>query len=268
MRYFFVADIHGEYSRLINALKEAGFNKDQDILVSLGDPFDRGPQNYEVLEFLLSCPNRILIWGNHDARLAELIQAKMSFHSHDLANGTIQTIFDLGYRYFYIDDLEESARLLRNCGSLNQYFKECVFAAEFEDFIATHAWVPNHDAIWNFDVENKVIYRPRQIDWREADLWTWNNITWSTVSDLIKNNLFPDKTLIIGHWHAARLRNSPYFNPASHKTFFSDKLIGLDGCVNLEEGVMNIYVLETDIAPTLYGKGFFEELRKSGNAKN
>ena len=73
MKYFFMSDVHGEYSKMIAALNEAGFDKEKDVLVSLGDLFDRGSNSLEVLEYVMSCPNRILIWGNHDLRLKELM---------------------------------------------------------------------------------------------------------------------------------------------------------------------------------------------------
>lgn len=59
---------------MMEALNDAGFNKETDTLVSVGDPFDRGPSSKEVLEYLMSCPHRILIWGNHDARLYQLMK--------------------------------------------------------------------------------------------------------------------------------------------------------------------------------------------------
>ena len=71
MKYFFVSDIHGKLDKLLDALAAAGFSVQNDTIVSVGDAFDRGKQNAGVLKFLMGCPHRILIWGNHDRRLKE-----------------------------------------------------------------------------------------------------------------------------------------------------------------------------------------------------
>ena len=95
MKYFFISDIHGEFNRMAEALRDAGFNPSKDTIVSLGDPFDRGAQSYEVLQFLMSCPNRILVWGNHDMRLKKLITGREHIASNDYHNGVLQTLQSL-----------------------------------------------------------------------------------------------------------------------------------------------------------------------------
>ena len=66
MKYYFVSDVHGEYDKMVAALNASGFDPQKDTIVSLGDAIDRGEKSREVVEYLLSCPNRILIMGNHD----------------------------------------------------------------------------------------------------------------------------------------------------------------------------------------------------------
>ncbi len=45
-----VSDIHGCYQRLINELKQRGFNPDEDLLISVGDLIDRGPDSVKCLQ--------------------------------------------------------------------------------------------------------------------------------------------------------------------------------------------------------------------------
>ena len=45
MKYFITSDIHGYYSVLIEELNKQGFDKNKDTLITLGDNFDRGPEN-------------------------------------------------------------------------------------------------------------------------------------------------------------------------------------------------------------------------------
>ena len=87
MKYFFVSDIHGCYSKLVKALAIADFDMEKDTLVSVGDPFDRGSQSKEVLDFILSCPNHIIIIGNHDWRLRQLIKRPSLYTQYDITNG-------------------------------------------------------------------------------------------------------------------------------------------------------------------------------------
>ena len=95
MRYVFISDVHGQYDKMLEALKGVGFNKETDTLVNVGDPFDRGLQSKEVLDYLLSCSHRILIWGNHDARLYELTTIPHFITGADFQNGINETLKSL-----------------------------------------------------------------------------------------------------------------------------------------------------------------------------
>lgn len=65
---FFVGDIHGEYDLLMNALHLAGFNKDKDYCICVGDLIDRGKDNYKVLaKFVYGGERFQTVMGNHDA---------------------------------------------------------------------------------------------------------------------------------------------------------------------------------------------------------
>lgn len=63
---FVIADIHGNYKGLVQAIDRSPFKVHEDTLISLGDLVDGGPDSYEVIEFLSDLPNCILIKGNHD----------------------------------------------------------------------------------------------------------------------------------------------------------------------------------------------------------
>jgi len=66
MRTFVMGDIHGAYKAFVQCLERSGFNPQTDQLIQLGDIVDGYPQVYEVMEHLLSIPDKILIKGNHD----------------------------------------------------------------------------------------------------------------------------------------------------------------------------------------------------------
>ena len=54
MKYFVFSDIHGHYQLLINELKKAGFdiNNDNHMLICIGDNFARGKENIVVYQYL------------------------------------------------------------------------------------------------------------------------------------------------------------------------------------------------------------------------
>jgi serine/threonine protein phosphatase 1 len=70
-----VSDIHGHCAELKKALDEAGFriNDESCLLIVCGDYFDRGVENREVFDFLCSVSNKILIRGNHEDMLEQLL---------------------------------------------------------------------------------------------------------------------------------------------------------------------------------------------------
>ena len=199
MRYFFISDVHGQYDMMIDALRAAGFDKEKDTLVNLGDSFDRGPDSRKVLEFLMSCPNRILLWGNHDSRLYEVVYQIDCFNTYDKSNGMFETLTSfMGSKnytpFLFLRQLEEyqpaTAKLLK------QYFTELVYAAEWKDLIVTHAWLPLTDD----GTVRGVTCVANKFDWTEA--------IWSNTERILKwgdPNVFPDKDMIVGHWHAWRI---------------------------------------------------------------
>lgn len=241
MKYYFISDIHGCYDKMIQALNKAGFNEITDTIVSLGDPFDRGPQSYEILKYLMACPNRILIWGNHDYRLRNLILGFDNIDMCDYHNGVLQTMqslcnnknindISLGIYLFCKDnDLKMRDKLLW------KYFNECVWAIEFKDLIATHAWIPEK--------------------LESADTETWYKVSWSNTEEKIINKKFhPTKKILIGHWHAWRLRrlNEKKENDINFTTYETENYIAIDGCTNSYNGIVNVYVYETDEIPKKY----------------
>ena len=278
MRYVFVSDIHGKFEKLLNALDKVNFNRDADTLVSLGDPFDRGAHNLEVLQFLMELPHKILIWGNHDLRLYDLVHDIDAENQYDYHNGVLETmqsftgikkVSSISMGLFYLRDFPH----LKPVGELlEKYFQECIYAAEWSDLIAVHGWIPHHQKKHVVPVDKMNYYWDYRYwfmsDWRDANVLSWWHATWADTEKLVKNELFPDKKLIVGHWHAWRLRYA--FEPKPENislkelerralecstnfgTYeYKDKLIAIDGCSNAPDGVINTYILETDELPTL-----------------
>lgn len=68
-RRLIIGDLHGSYKALVQCLEKAGFDKDEDILYSVGDIADGYPDVYECLSFLKGLPSFHPVMGNHDVWL-------------------------------------------------------------------------------------------------------------------------------------------------------------------------------------------------------
>lgn len=265
MKYFFVSDIHGEYGKLIQALADECFDMEKDTLVSLGDPFDRGFQNKEVLDFILACPHHIIVIGNHDWRLKIIMQKPAMMNQYDIYNGIDTTIKSFLNKNpeekLYGQNLWSAVDKLNWNEQLHQYYNEAVLYVEFKDFIAVHGWIPHKDI-------NETTVAPYKSDWHEASRADWYEATWAHTENCIMNNIFPEKRLLVGHWHAWRLaylfgENREDLNDIkvfdNHKysyincdIFVSDPLIAIDGCSNWPNGgKVNVFIYETDEIPTM-----------------
>lgn len=250
---------------MMEALNSVNFDKEKDTLVNVGDPFDRGPSSKEVLNYFLSCPNRILIWGNHDARLNQLIVGSSMLCRYDFDNGVPQTIMSFTGLTGQVS-LTNQIFMLRSdptyrkiANNLFQYFRECVWAVEFDDLIATHAWLPVYD-------DGKKHYS-LPVGWENTNRGDWYEATWVNSAAISKcPAAYPDKKLLIGHWHAWDLAEKAGERRCAKKllsfaveincdTYFSadGKLIAIDGCAAWPKGgKVNAFVYESDKEPKIY----------------
>ncbi len=74
MRRFVVGDIHGAYKAMLQCLELSEFDREEDLLISLGDLGDGWPDVVEVFDELLSVRNRVVLLGNHDSWLLRWFQ--------------------------------------------------------------------------------------------------------------------------------------------------------------------------------------------------
>ena len=66
MKKFVIGDIHGSNKALLQVLEKSGFDKESDLLISIGDIADGWNEVPECVDTLLSIKNLIAIRGNHD----------------------------------------------------------------------------------------------------------------------------------------------------------------------------------------------------------
>ena len=258
--YFVSSDIHGYFDEWMNALSEAGFDKENSnhILIVLGDIFDRGRQPLEIYNFLRNLPKerRILVRGNHEQLLKELVNRGFA-ESHDYHNGTVDTIFqlngyhgekDFDHRYFKelaekglnfgtneYQNFETKWRNKRKRLLANKIIQEILAWIDSDEwcnyyetgrYIFVHSYIPLKQYI---DIEKSyefgyfVKYKEDDFreDWRNATEEEWDDAKWGCPWQYEKRGLNKTgKTIVCGHWHT-----SDFFNNLLYK---NDKSKHLD----------------------------------------
>ncbi len=240
MKIFAVSDIHGHCKELKEALYKAGFEKNnaEHLLICCGDYFDRGTENREVMKILERTENKILLLGNHEDMLREILR-NGKLKQHNFLNGTDLTIteffgrnvidafgeIDFAGKYRYLDRLEDFLSEMRN------YY-------ETEKYIFTHGWLPT-DITGGIHIKENFRNLP-DIMWEKA---RW--VKWTDMYGICP--LLPDKTLVCGHMPVQyAYRISPLRNYENSDIFFGEGLTAIDGGV-FAGGKINVLVLEDEL---------------------
>ena len=223
MKLFVVSDIHGYAGLLKEALNKAEYNPEnkEHLLICCGDLFDRGTENFEVLRFFERIERKVLIKGNHEARLLEILNTGR-LGQHDFMNGTIETIQEFFGKYSVISMLDP----VDFSGKTGMVDRLCDLLGEMRDFYETenyvfvHGWLPN---------ENGYLVS----DWRHASEQQWINSrwTWWIKGCEMRGNTEP-KTIVCGHYPT---RDS--------EVHYGDGFIAIDASTDTNKEV-NVLVLE------------------------
>ena len=100
-KYFVVADVHGFYTEMIEAINKEGFDIENPdhIFVSLGDLLDRGQEAEKCLDFVNSLPKdrKILIIGYSILNSKLVVPARKD--SRKVPNNNIITIAIASLRF-------------------------------------------------------------------------------------------------------------------------------------------------------------------------
>lgn len=71
-RLVIVGDVHGCFAELLELLEKVALAP-EDLLVSVGDLVDRGPESPEVVRFFRERPSTIVLMGNHERKHARAV---------------------------------------------------------------------------------------------------------------------------------------------------------------------------------------------------
>ncbi len=260
MRYYVTADVHGYYSQLIAALREAGYFEDTKPhkLIVCGDLYDRGEEAVQLQRFILELLEReevILIRGNHEDLALALLHDwhyKSYLQSHHHMNGTVDTLCQL--TGLTMQQLYSNTEFAAHAYLKDPYIQRIIPAMvdhyETANYIFVHGWIPCH-------VENTAshekIYTPIA-NWRNAGEEAWKKARWVNGMEAAHAGItVPGKTVVCGHWHCSfghanyrhdggEFENNPNFSP-----YYGNGIIALDACTPVS-GKVNCIVIADDDA--------------------
>ena len=266
MKYFVFSDVHGYYSILKEELDKQGFdvNNDNHMLISIGDNFDRGTENYLMFKFLKEMKDKnkiILIKGNHEDLFMDMLKRGYPLNM-DYSNRTYDTFVQFYRHYFNITDEESEPN---NWIEVYKQMKEEGFFDiiydmkdyyETKNYIFTHGFIPV-DGIYNYFYNENCTYRD---DWRYSSSRDFMDSRWYNGIELsIKYNIKePNKKIVVGHFHSSygnvrkdlgknlpestykkyEFSNLDYFKP-----YEDENVIAIDSCVAFTKR-LNVLVLE------------------------
>ena len=252
-KYFVVSDVHSFFYKMMAALEEKGFERDnlEHILCVCGDLFDRGDETKQLFEFVkeLSVQGRLIyVRGNHEDLLFDCVnELKNGYYTpshYHFHNGTIKTICQFfGESEWAIYDHERRSEAIKTIQPVLDFINEnCVNYAEIGDYILTHGWIPCF------------LYLK---DFRDGDEIDWKSSRWANGMDMWRNpaNRIEGKTIICGHWHCSwgwshirqERKEWPPTNrkdwEKSFEPFVDDGIMAIDACTAYS-GKVNVVVLE------------------------
>jgi serine/threonine protein phosphatase 1 len=189
MRYAIIGDLHGRYDLLISIMMklESGYGLvlGKDIIVFLGDYFDRGTQNKEILLYLSQLKKKygdkiVLLRGNHDQLAYEYLTSKDPENRVEV----IQLwMHNGGYETLNSFTKEEVTTLLLPFLNLLELYYET------DDFICVHGGIPIGKSI-NTATENELLWNRDNSHYRGKQLIVGHSILKEVKQ--FKNTLYLD----------------------------------------------------------------------------
>ena len=259
MKYYVVADVHGFYSELMEALTEKGFFEDEGAkkLVICGDLFDRGEEAKKLQNFIVELLEKdevILIRGNHEDLLEQLVKEYQRWwgdsilHTAHFSNGTVGTVLQLTDMQLY--ELTYAPQMMKARMENTPLFKKILPSMqnylETEHYIFVHGWLPCR-TLGNSVRPTGYLYRE---DWRNAEPLDWHYARWYNGMLAAKQGAFElGKTVVCGHWHTSyghaviAGKGSEFGEDADYSPYYGEGIIAIDACTAVS-GKVNCIVLE------------------------
>jgi len=226
MNIFAIGDIHGCIKQLVTLQDKIfnypQYNKEEDLLLYLGDYIDRGPSSKDVINHILQLQTEgiksIFLMGNHEQFMIDFLFNKINNLSNWLMNGADQTFksYDIEVAEFIKDGFEDDKiDKLRNI-FLSKLTKEHVYFFSLKltyimgDYLFVHAGINPEKSL---SEQNKM------------------DFLWSRSDKFFDKNFEFEKIIVHGHSPEKEVVNFPYRINVDTGSFFSGKL----SCVCLND---------------------------------
>ncbi len=236
-KLFVLSDVHGHYTPMVKALTEAGFDKENPdhLLICCGDYFDRGRENYEVLKYFERLKNAVLLRGNHEDMLLDILN-RGYLEGHNILNNTDVTITQLlGRGRINPDNTLDLCGCTREVDRVLDFLEGLKDYYETENYVFTHGWVPN--TLYVIDK-----------NWRTASAEKWKKAHWGEWNVmLVQGDRIEGKKLVCGHRstaYASRFDSNRGHN--CFDIFELDGVIAIDGCT-VASNQVNVLVIEDEL---------------------
>ena len=252
MKIFAVSDIHSFFTVFHDELKKKGFeeNNPEHLLVICGDLFDRGPETVELIEYISTLTNVVLVKGNHETLMEKMCDRGYA-RGHDQTNGTLRTANDILYKYDEKCLADQPLTLVREV--LQPILDRMVDYFETKNYVFVHGWIPmKYDTTKEFaEYGEPTLFDP---NWREGD---WEMARWfNGIKKAWDGIIVPDKTVVCGHWHCSyghMLKSiktdkwiSEFEEDAIWEPYYSKGIIAIDRCT-AHTNKCNVLVLEDEL---------------------
>lgn len=210
MKYFAIGDIHGNLKALEQCIERSGFDRDNDVLIGIGDYVDGHRDSALVVEYLDNLPNFIGIMGNHDVWCMEWLEFGIApdLWVNQGGEATLKSYIELNPELL---DTMNKERHLRFFRSLHDYY---ILELEGVNYGFVHGGWTSHEGLGHENIRSN--YR-----W---DRYTWYTSFRNTEETL--NSFGEVDYMFIGHTattNVDRFKNQP----PPHSTC-NGRLINLD----------------------------------------
>ena len=209
MKYFAISDTHAHHSEAIKALKEAGYdeNNDNHRLIVVGDITDRGHEALAHILWLKKLTDEgkaIVLKGNHDNFILGFLKnIDQSFNW--MHNGLNTTLDDLDHR---TDSFQTY------CLMLDKPMDTYTFS-EWQRFTSNsinkeYPWLkewfenlPDYYETKNYVFSHGIVGIGNKYDWHDSD---WHDCHWARPEDYISFINPTGKHLVVGHLNASLMK--------------------------------------------------------------
>ena len=239
-KLFVLSDVHGHYTQMVSALKAAGFDEQnqEHFFLSCGDLFDRGCENLLVYDFVRRLERKILIKGNHEQRLSEVLKQGY-ITQREIDNHTDITIREfLGQEALDKDGGIDVKAYAEKISEITAFLDGMLDYYETEQLVFTHGWLP-------VVFEGRVPY----VDpcWRDVPPGEWDVVReyqWQQFYSV--GATLGGKTIVCGHRPASM---GYLFDPMRANDcpapFFGDGMVAIDG-YTVKSGKINVLVWDEE----------------------